>query len=123
MPWLNHPKFVRVREEILQAVQKNEYRFRRTPNVIFLCGALNSQPRDRLAEFFRKTRKDDTLVFYAEEVWIAISKREELSALEMEAKLAALSDIVIIIVESPGTFAELGAFSLSNELRTKLLPI
>jgi hypothetical protein len=123
MPWLNHPKFVRVREEILQAVQKHEYRFRRTPNVIFLCGGIGSQPRDRLAEFLRKKHKEDTLLFYAEEVWIAISRYEELSALEMEAKLAALSDIVIIIVESPGTFAELGAFSLSNDLRKKLLPI
>ena len=41
----------------------------------------------------------------------------------MEAKLASLSDMVIIIVESPGTFAELGAFSLSDELRKKLLPV
>jgi hypothetical protein len=46
-----------------------------------------------------------------------------MSALEMEAELAKLADIVIIVVESPGTFAELGAFSLSNELRLKLLPI
>ena len=41
----------------------------------------------------------------------------------MEAKLAGLSDIVIIIVESPGTLAELGAFSLSDPLRKKLLPL
>ncbi|AQG97614.1 hypothetical protein A9R05_01260 [Burkholderia sp. KK1] len=46
-----------------------------------------------------------------------------MSALEMEAELARLADIVIVIVESPGTFAELGAFSLSNELRAKMLPI
>lgn len=122
MPWLNHPKFVRVRNEILEAVRKNEYRFRRTPNVLFLCGANQSKPRDRLAEYIRK-RRQDTLVFYAEEVWAAISRLEQLSALEMEAKLAALSDIVVIIVESPGTFAELGAFSLSEQLRKKLLPI
>ena len=34
-----------------------------------------------------------------------------------------LADLVLIIVESPGTFAELGAFSLSDELRKKLLPL
>src|SRR5438128_76719 len=111
MLWLNHPKFARVRDEILTAVQKNEYLFRRTPNVLFLCGAIKSKPRDRLAEYIRKKR-DDTLVFYAEQVWSAISRLEDLGALEMEAKLAALSDIVVVIVESPGTFAELGAFSL-----------
>src|SRR5207253_2868759 len=79
-------------------------------------------PRERLAEYVRK-RREDTRVFYAEEVWAAISTIETMSALEMEAKLATLSDIVIIIVESIGTAAELGAFSLSPELRKKLLPI
>lgn len=47
----------------------------------------------------------------------------ERSALEMEADLANLADLVIIVVESPGTFAELGAFSLSDPLRVKLLPL
>ena len=41
----------------------------------------------------------------------------------MESDLAALSDLVVIIVESPGTFAELGAFSHVEALRKKLLPI
>jgi hypothetical protein len=41
----------------------------------------------------------------------------------MESDLALLADLVIIIVESPGTFAELGAFSLSDALRKKILPI
>ena len=41
----------------------------------------------------------------------------------MERDLAALADLVLVIVESPGTFAELGAFSLSEDLRKKLLPI
>jgi hypothetical protein len=41
----------------------------------------------------------------------------------MEADLAKLADLVIVIVESPGTFAELGAFSNSDALRPKLLAI
>jgi hypothetical protein len=41
----------------------------------------------------------------------------------MESDLALLADLVIVIVESPGTFAELGAFSLADPLRKKLLPI
>jgi len=41
----------------------------------------------------------------------------------MENQLGQISDAVIILVESPATFAELGAFSLSSELRRKLLPI
>jgi hypothetical protein len=41
----------------------------------------------------------------------------------MEAHLAKLADLIIIIVESAGTLAELGAFSISHDLRRKLLPI
>ncbi len=32
----------------------------------------------------------------------------------MESDLANLADMLVIIVESPGTFAELGAFSLNK---------
>lgn len=41
----------------------------------------------------------------------------------MEAKLASIADLLLIIVESPGTFAELGAFSISDSLRPKILPL
>ena len=50
-------------------------------------------------------------------------KREDMNALRMEDQLARLSDIVIILVESAGTCTELGAFSLSEELRPKILPV
>jgi len=63
------------------------------------------------------------LVFYAEDVWSAISNQTKLSALEIEEMFASLSDIVPILVESPGAIAELGAFSLSKSLRKKLLPL
>lgn len=89
---------------------------------MFLCGGNGSPRRDRLAEYLRKP-PHDLLIFYADKVWPALAKIPGKNALEMEADLANLADIVIIIVESPGTFAELGAFSLSQELRKKLLPI
>jgi hypothetical protein len=41
----------------------------------------------------------------------------------MEGRLAELADMVVVVVESAGTFAELGAFSLNPRLLTKLLPI
>jgi hypothetical protein len=62
-------------------------------------------------------------LFYAEKVWESIAQLGERDALQMEADLAELADIVIVIVESAGTIAELGAFSLSEPLRKKLLPI
>lgn len=41
----------------------------------------------------------------------------------MEDELGLLADLIIIVVESPGACAELGAFSLNPSLRPKLLPI
>jgi len=90
--------------------------------VIFLCGGAASPRRDALRAYLRKHAPWLNL-FYAELVWEHISSRAGLGALKMEADLAALADLVIIIVESPGIFAELGAFSLSEPLRKKLLPI
>ena len=93
------------------------------PLVVFLCGANKSQPRDDLREFLARKSKPKMLVFYADTVWERIAELEDRTALELEAELAAMADVVVIVVESPGTFAELGAFSLSDELRKKLLPI
>lgn len=78
--------------------------------------------RDMLARYIHE-KFPSLLIFYAEHVWPAIAATPGRNALGMEAQLAALADVVIIVVESPGTFAELGAFALSDELRKKLMPI
>jgi hypothetical protein len=66
----------------------------------------------------------DAIVFQADDVWAEIStKNPTLNALALEDQLAKLADMLLIIVESPGTYAELGAFSISFHLRQKLLPI
>ena len=121
LSWFHHPRFKSARDSILEALRTNEIHFRKLKHVVFLCGGLNSIPRDRLAQYLRNNLS--LLVFYAEEVWTAISAQPSVNALEMENQLANLADIVIVIVESAGTFAELGAFSLSPNLRSKLLPV
>jgi len=120
--WLSHPQYASVRDRLIESLRSPGYRFRAVDPVVFLCGGADSSTRDTLAAYLR--RRDPPLqVFYAEQVWELISARSSRSALEMEDDLAGLSDLVIIIVESPGTFTELGAFSLSPALRRKLLPI
>jgi len=42
---------------------------------------------------------------------------------DFETELAAICSLVVIILESPGSIAELGAFSQLNELREKLVVI
>lgn len=124
MLWLEHPRYARIRDELVERVRSEKYRFRRHGPSIFLCGGAGSARRERVREYLLKHVVELLGVFYAERVWDHITAHEsQLSALEMEGELAKLADMVIVIVESPGTFAELGAFSLSDTLRAKMLAI
>ncbi len=122
MSWLYHPSYVPVRDRLIEYLRSDKYRFRRLAPVVFLCGAANSAPRDALRNYLAHHPPRVSL-FYAEQVWMRIVPNAGANALEMEDFLGQLADTVIIIVESPGTFTELGAFSLSPVLRKKLLPI
>ena len=120
--WIEQPRLRSACERIVKSLSPDHYRFRRISPVVFICGGLNSKPRNRLRDYLRK-QKPALQIFYAERVWELISSNPGLGALKMESDLAALSDMVVIIVESAGTFAELGAFSHVEALRKKLLPI
>lgn len=120
--WLEHPSYVPARDRLIDYLRSSHYRFRRLKPVLFLCGGAGSKSRDVLRDYLRKHAPGLGL-FYAERVWDQIASHNNRSALKMESDLAALADLVVIIVESPGTFAELGAFSLSDPLRKKILPI
>src|SRR4051794_3602513 len=117
--WLHQPRLHRARERIVSSLSSEHYRFRRLSPVVFICGGLGSTPRDKLRDYLRHWLPD-LQVFYAERVWELIASDPGLGALKMESDLAALSDLIIIVVESPGTFAELGAFSHVPDLRKKL---
>ena len=120
--WLKHPSYVPIREGLITHLRRTRYRFRRLDPVIFLCGGAGRKSRDALRNYLHK-HAPDLGIFYAEKVWEHIAEFGERDALQMEAELASLADLVVIIVESPGTFTELGAFSLSPPLRKKLLTI
>lgn len=120
--WLEHPRYIPARDRLISYLRSSSYHFRKLDPVLFLCGAAVSEPRDSLRKYLLR-RVSGINVFYAERVWEQIASSGGRSALEMESDLAMLADMLVIIVESPGTFAELGAFSLSKELRKKILPI
>jgi hypothetical protein len=87
---------------------------------VFLCGGLKSHRRDILAEYLRIHRKWP--VFFADDVWKILAQSDH-NALGMENQLGEFSNVIIIIAESPGTFAEIGAFANVSNLREKLLII
>jgi hypothetical protein len=123
MPWLHHPAYRSVRDALIEHLSSMMFVFKKTSLVVFVGGPAGAgRARDRLTAYLR-THRPGLLVFYAEHVWDEIAQMKGVNALEMEQKLANLADAVILIVDSPGTFAELGAFALSDRIRKKLLPI
>ena len=101
------------------------------PKIVFICGGDESYCKNRAKlETYIQNHLPKYLTFRAENAWAVISEHfnsdksnKETNALALEEWLADFSDIVIILVESFGTVAELGAFSLSPVLRKKLIPI
>ena len=122
MDWLRDFRVVRTRDDVLQELGRKEYNFRRNVGtVVFLCGAAESRARDRLKDYLIRYRPG-CRVFYAESAWTTIVEHDtNANALDVEDRLASLADVVAVIVESPGTLAELGAFAMSPSLRRKLL--
>jgi len=122
MDWLNHPAYTVVRNRIISRFRKKIYVFQKLSPMVLLCGATDTLRRETILNYLRKKRPD-AFVFKADDVWFEIASETAANALHMEEQLADLSDLVIVLVESPGTFTELGAFSFSERLRKKLLPI
>jgi len=120
--WLAHPRYVPLREGLINHLRSSRYRFRKLDPVVFLCGAAESKSREAVRNYLGK-HSPDLDIFYAEKVWSEIVNLGERDALQMEEDLAKLADLIVVIVESAGTLTELGAFSLSPSLRQKLLPI
>jgi len=121
LPWLDHPSYVPVRDALIGRLREGSHQMSTRFPIVFLCGGAGSTRRDSLAQYLRQ--KTPALVFYAEEVWGTVRLDPAGDALQMEGRLAELADMVVVIVESAGTIAELGAFSLNQRLLTKLLPI
>jgi hypothetical protein len=92
--------------------------------MVFLCGGADRTLRDELARYLRSRHKDELDVFYAEDVWSRVNNANSAgNALELEHRLAEVADLIIIVLESAGAIAELGAFAAVPQLRKKLLPI
>ncbi|HBY1514244.1 TPA: retron St85 family effector protein [Klebsiella aerogenes] len=129
--WIQHPKYKNARSDFVRNFSASELTqlSYSLPKILFICGGEESSCGNRgiLEKYITKHHKE-YLTFRAELAWEVIShskfeSNKVVNALALEEWLADFSDIVIILVESYGTVAELGAFSLSDGLRKKLLPI
>lgn len=125
MLWDKNPIYLKVKSNFTQAVKEMtlEHLDEYLPKVAFICGGDPRYNKNRIyiESYFNKKMK--WLHFRAEKAWEIISKiSKEHNALEMEEWLASFSDSILIIVESFGTVAELGAFSSNEKLRKNFYP-
>lgn len=127
--WYKNKCYIKAREQFISGLHPSSlsYLHSNLPKMLFICGGDEKAFKNRsVLESYINRHHSLFLTFRAEYAWDVISKDKESStvnALALEEWLADFSDIVIILVESFGTVAELGAFSLSHPLRKKLLPI
>jgi hypothetical protein len=95
---------------------------------VFLCGAnidkdTPSQRRKILLDFASKNLPYAKL-FLAESIFKIIdAEGGKSNLLDIENDLSDFADYVVLILESESTFCELGAFSVNNKLRKKLVVI
>lgn len=127
MSWYKHPKFSTARKLFIESFSSSQLQslHNHLPKIVFICGGdAQYHPNRQILETYFEVHLKKFLTFRAEDAWSVISKHSNAeNSLAHEEWLAGFSDIVIILVESFGTVAELGAFSLSPQLRRKLLPI
>ena len=112
----------RISNKIRDDVYKPAFSFKTT---VFLCGADITQKdkiRFKIADALKKWFWAD--IIYPEDIFDELlysSKTKDL--LSLEGLLADSVDAIVIIPESPGSFAELGAFANDEQLRNKLICI
>ncbi|MCR9226640.1 MAG: retron St85 family effector protein [Flavobacteriaceae bacterium] len=118
------------KEEYKSLAQKIQNDFFKPINTfktsLFLCGAdinMEDKVRYKIAEEFSKDGKSLRFdIIYPEDIFDEIlysSKRKDL--LSLENLLAKSVDVVLIVPESPGSFAELGAFANNSVLRNQMV--
>ena len=124
MLWFAHSRYKDAVDRFARNVSEEEvHRAIGHPTVLFLCGGGSQSRRAQLEKYLNENR-ENWFHFRAETVWNALdSTEEQINALDLEKRLAAFSDAIVMLVESAGSIAELGAFSLPEEIRRKLIPI
>ena len=93
--------------------------------VIFTCGADSTSPasgREQLLRYAEKYFKHGTF-FRAEDAFSVLLRSTRDDYLSIEEKIADYADCVVIINESPGATAELGAFASNDKVVRKLLVV
>lgn len=117
-----------MREELVTKIDLTASRLKPYQGFIFLCGGptdiRSMQPvsiRDAIYRELSKDRDIDRRIRVAEHYkdWSYEATYKDL--VSFERHLADLSSVIVLVLESPGSIAELGLFSVIEEFKKKLL--
>lgn len=116
-------------QEWASSVDLAESRIINFPSYIFLCGGQLSSKEDDCFKSCRDVfysyveRQDDIVsqnIVLAERIIELFDESKYPDLLTFERDLAAISSLTIIFSESPGAIAELGSFSVLDNIRNRL---
>lgn len=126
---IKNKKLLHSRINTLQVAiaQSRVYRPSSVTKFVFLCGANKSKfeisERRKALMKFSANNLPHTQFFLAEKMFSTLKDEgNKENILDVEHLISKFSDYIVIILESPSAFAELGAFS-HNTLRKKLIII
>lgn len=107
-------------EEFLKNLDWDKVRVKRYPNLIFLCGSSHSTKSIR--SLLRANPLKNYKYVLAESAmnW-PDAKSFTSDFLELEEYFAAVAKLILIVSESPGAFAEMGAFVSDKKIKTRVL--
>lgn len=101
-------------------LDNNANKFITYPKFVFLCGAAYSpaeyyKSNRGIVDKYLKSKSEDIFIVLSEKLW-EDSFCSNIDLLTFEEFLAEVSDTIILFVESPGSFCELGAFAYAEKL-------
>lgn len=90
---------------------------------LFLCGGASTKGKNSYRDAIRKELEKDIRlsILYPEDMFMDLLDRKKYDLLTLENFLANDSDLILIVCESPGSFAELGAFVNNNDILEKVV--
>jgi hypothetical protein len=125
---------VELTDELLRLIDFEKSEIIQPKKLVFICGGkasgITNSPasmRELLLTYAASNggvgKFGDANILLAEEAMIALAKSNFGNLLDLEEYIAAIVDAVLLIVESPGSMCELGAFVKTQEIREKLIVV
>lgn len=113
----------RILSNVRSHLYSGKFKYITHPKFVFLCGkGIDPNSSDRyeqtnrgiIGQYLKKMMPDVRIVL-SESIWDQTFEAN-IDLLSFEEFLAEVSDLIILFVESPGSFCELGAFAYADKL-------